>query len=85
MEKLDNARTAKEIKIVAAGERQKERPREMEEERHKRVFNPPTMRESLPNLFIGLPLRGTPVCVQLATTAEDAKTDLPESSLTKFA
>jgi len=53
---------------------------------NKRVFNPPTVRESLPNLFIGLLLRGAPMRVQLvATTAEDVKTDLPGSSLTKFA
>lgn len=86
VEKLSNARTAKEI--VAAEERQKERRREMEKGgwRTSGVFNPPTVRESLLNLFIGLLLRGAPVRVQLvATTAEDAKTDLPESSLTKFA
>lgn len=61
--------------------------REAKEDEGQRAFNSPTVRESLPNLFIGLLLlRGAPVRAQfVAATAEDAKTDLPESSLTKLA
>lgn len=84
-EKLDKAWAAKEIKIVVAGGRRKER--EGKKNEGQRVFNPPTgANPGTESIYWLTSLRGAPGYVQLvATNAEDAKTDLPESSLTKFA
>lgn len=91
-EKLDNARAERDKDSCRGGRRKEEekrrvRERERAQKEGQRVFNPPTVLESgTESIYWPASLRDAAVYVQLvATTAEDAKTDLPESSLTKFA